>query len=370
MRILFTGAPVGPHAQAATMTWQQKFNYSGSNTGNTLIGQSLREELDVTDFAYGLRVPPEEANDRFDMIVLPAANWIFKNFDMYYYADYIEATKLPCMMVGLGAQAPAAGANMSAIPEGTKRLLKIVADRSSVIGVRGAFTAQVMNDFGYKNVEALGCPSLYRTMNPNLKIKRPNLNEDLVISLNGSSNVVEHSSSPKAARNVESQLLQLSILHGYNYVLQNETPELNALLKVEGEPDDLPTLETLARRSNLPVGGHDYAEHIRTKFKVFFDLATWDSYIKDFDVSIGSRFHGNLIALTNGVPSVIITHDSRTTEMSELMGIPHVSVRDVDKLDVKELIKTADFDHFERRYAELYSAYKAFLTKNGAKNKL
>lgn len=370
MKVLFLGAPIAPPADES-LDFRVKFAYLGENTGNLLIGQSLLEQVKVTDVHVGHDIDPEEASERFDMILIPAANFIFKNFDFGYLADFIEATTLPCMMVGLGAQAPAAdGTLMEGIPAGTMRLLQLVADRSKVIGVRGDFTAQVMNDFGFKNVEPLGCPSLYRTLKRELKIKRTHTADGLRLSLNGSSNVVEHSVSVEAAKMVERALLRLSVEKGLNYVLQNEIPEMTVQLNDDPTTDDLAIMGTLVNRFDLGVSPQEYAAHIRSKFRSFFDLKSWDEYIQTFDASIGTRFHGNLIALTNGVPAFVITHDSRTTEMAELMRIPHRRVDQIDRFDVGDLFASADFDAFEARYTQLYDRYAVFLSKNGVKHRL
>jgi len=370
MKVLFLGAPIAPHSDV-TISWQQQFEYYGSNTGNLLIGQSLKEEIYLSDFYHGHDINPKEASERFDMILIPSANFLFKDFDFGYLADFVEATTLPCMMVGLGAQAPAAdGTRMEGIPAGTMRLLQLVADRSKVIGVRGDFTAQIMNDLGFKSVEPLGCPSLYRTQKRELRIKRTHAARDLRLSLNGSSNVVEHSVSPEAAKMVERALLRLSLEKGLNYVLQNEAPEMTVQLSDDPTTDDLAVMRTLVNRFDLGASPQEYAAHIRSKFRSFFDLKSWDEYIQNFDASIGTRFHGNLIALTNGVPAFVVTHDSRTSEMAELMRIPHRRVDHIDRFDVDELFASADFDAFESRYTQLYDRYAAFLTQNGVRHRL
>src|SRR5215213_2298254 len=101
-RILFVGAPVtDPPSGADT---QKKFDLTGKNTGNLLIGHALRQELAVDSFAFGTHHNPREADERFDLIAIPAANFIYEHFDFGYLADFIERTKLPCLMVGIGAQ--------------------------------------------------------------------------------------------------------------------------------------------------------------------------------------------------------------------------------------------------------------------------
>ncbi|MER8411808.1 MULTISPECIES: polysaccharide pyruvyl transferase family protein [unclassified Mesorhizobium] len=369
MRVLFLGASIAPHPDPQ-IAFEKKFEVIGYNTGNLLIGQSLFEELRFEEFGQGLGYSPQEANERFDIIAISAANFIFKNFDLSYLADFIEPTKLPCVVAGLGAQAPAIGNKVTDIPEGSKRFLHIISERSKTVGVRGHFTAEVMNDFGIKNVSEVGCPSLFRKLRRDLKIKRPGTDASLRVSVNGSRNVFLHSANPEAARRVEADLLKLSIDRKYPYVLQNEEPEMAMLRSGEGNKTDLENAQAIINQLNMGMDPSLYVKHIKENAKMFFDLAEWDSYISRFDYTVGTRFHGNLIALTNGVPATIISHDSRTTEMAELMSIPHVPVGKVGQLDVRELVQAGDYDAFQRKYTVLYDRFAQFLSNNGANHRL
>ncbi|HEY4261083.1 MAG TPA: polysaccharide pyruvyl transferase family protein, partial [Schlesneria sp.] len=344
---------------------------TGENTGNLLIGQSLFEELQFTEYGcYDTSLQPCDVNERYDVIVIAAANFIFRNFDLSALTNFIESTKLPCVIVGLGAQAPATRHKVTDIPEGSRRFLHVMSDRSNTIGVRGYFTAEVMNDFGIKNVRAVGCPSLYRSLTRDLKIVRPDLAKPLQVSLNGSRNVIDHAVSPEAARRVEAKILMLSIENGYDYVLQNEDPEMQVLWSTEWPTEFIPHIQSIVATLGLDVSENTLINHIRSKNRLFFELDGWDKYISRFDYSLGTRFHGNLIALTNGVAATIFTHDSRTTELAELMSIPHVPVEDVTDLNVNELATAGDYDRFERKYQLLYDRFAEFLNENGLNHKL
>ena len=96
-----------------------------------MIGHALRRELIADAFEVGTHHNPREVNERFDLIAIPAANFIYEHFDFGYLADFIERTHLPCLMVGIGAQSSDMTSFDLNIPQGTKRLLKIVSDRSS-----------------------------------------------------------------------------------------------------------------------------------------------------------------------------------------------------------------------------------------------
>ena len=93
-RILFAGAPV----EAVTGTdldYKTKFDLTGKNTGNLLIGCSLRRQLAHTSYKFGTGQNPATVNQEFDLIAIPAANFIFKGFDFGYLADFLEKTTLP-----------------------------------------------------------------------------------------------------------------------------------------------------------------------------------------------------------------------------------------------------------------------------------
>ncbi|RVD53421.1 polysaccharide pyruvyl transferase family protein [Mesorhizobium sp. M8A.F.Ca.ET.161.01.1.1] len=369
VRVLFLGAPIAPHPDPQ-IAFEDKFEVVGYNTGNLLIGQSLFEELRFEEFGQGLAYSPHEVNERFDIIAIAAANFIYKDFDLSYLSDFIEPTKLPCVVAGLGAQAPAIGNKVTDIPEGSKRFLRVISERSKTVGVRGHFTAEVMNDFGIKNVTEIGCPSLFRKLRRDLKIKRPRTGAKLKIAVNGSRNVFVHSGDPEAARRVEADLLKVSIDNHYPYVLQNEELEMRMLLSRDKPEIDFENAQAVLNEMNMDVEPLRYTKHIKKNAKVFFDLAQWDKFISKVDYSIGTRFHGNLIALTNGVPATIISHDSRTTEMAELMSIPHVPVGKVRRLDVHHLAQVGDYDGFQRNYTVLYDRFAQFLLENGISHRL
>jgi polysaccharide pyruvyl transferase WcaK-like protein len=129
-------------------------------------------------------------------------------------------------------------------------------------------------------------------------------------------------------------------------------------------------LFSLSKRHGLRIAPEHYAAWIRSHCKAFFSIDEWSAFMLQKDLSIGSRFHGNLIALLNGVPAILFAHDSRTAEMAKFMSIPHYPVHQVDRLDVRTLYEQSDFQRFAKAYAENYAQYKGFLERNGVRNNL
>jgi len=165
---------------------------------------------------------------------------------------------------------------------------------------------------------------------------------------------------------VEASLLRIARERNYPYVLQNELPELHACVDCrELTAEHREQLHHISNTLQLGWSAEEYFHFIRDSCKVFFDVFEWSEYIKRVDFSVGTRFHGNLIALLHGVPAVIIAHDSRTLEMCELMKIPHLSLAEIERVDVSDVYDWADFAPFCSAYEELYCSYVDFLEENG-----
>jgi hypothetical protein len=367
-RVLFVGAPVSdPPADADTQT---KFDLTGKNTGNLLIGHALRRELAVDSYAFGTGHDARYVNENFDLIAIPAANFIYEHFDFGYMADFIERTTLPCLMVGLGAQSSSLTSFDLNIPAGTQRLLKIVAERSATIGVRGEYTASVLEHLGITNVTLTGCPSLYMTLEPELKIHKRDLDEgSLRVAVNGSNNVIRHSFAPSSAADVERQLLETAVRDNYSYVLQNEFPEIDIVLG-RATPEEAAQGSGSLQRIGSQMSSSAYNTFLQKNGRVFFSVDEWDHFIRRMDFSIGTRFHGNMIALLSGVPALIIPHDTRTLEMSRLMKIPHVRVDEIGHIDIARLYDSTDYSEFARNYSKLYQDYIRFLELNNVAHRL
>lgn len=363
-RVLFLGAPVEPPDEGDVAA---NLAATGHNTGNLLIGLSLRRQLNAEVWASGTKNDPAFVNENYDYIAIAAANFVYERFDFTAYADYLERTKLPVLMVGLGAQSSDMSSSDIAVPAGTRRFLEVAADRCSTIGVRGAYTASVLQRIGIRNVRVTGCPSLYYTRQPELRVIDMPWRDDFAISVNGSQNVIGHSFEPARARAVEHALLANAVERGYDYVYQNEAAEIQVALDPAATFEKLKyDLQGTLKRADVQVPLEAYFEFVRAHGRAFFNFEDWRDYIRKKDFSVGTRFHGNLIALISGVPAVIFAHDTRTLEMCELMHIPHVPIVHSTRVDYRAMYEAADFRAFERHYTLLYRRYVEFLNENGA----
>jgi hypothetical protein len=78
----------------------------------------------------------------------------------------------PLVPISIGLHAAKYDNDFPLHPE-TLKLLQNISERCEM-GVRGEYTANILNDQGIKNIRVVGCPSVYKGMDENFKItKKP-----------------------------------------------------------------------------------------------------------------------------------------------------------------------------------------------------
>ena len=88
-------------------------------------------------------------------------------------AEVLERLRIPVIALGVGAQAPAHG--RLELSDESLRVWRLIAERCETVGVRGDYTAEVLWDIGVRNLRVVGCPTLFRARNPDLRIDLPPL---------------------------------------------------------------------------------------------------------------------------------------------------------------------------------------------------
>jgi hypothetical protein len=364
-RILVWGAPATVNPKEPVLT---SFERSGKNFGNLLIGNAVQSFLTENTIISRTELrSPEEANERCDHVVIPAANFLWKDFDFGYMADFLEKTILPITIIGVGAQTNDRSIT-SLIHPNTLRLMHLISERSASLGVRGYYTAEVLAANGIHNVKVVGCPSLYTTRCPTVKVDATRLSTLDNLSVNFSRRVYTHSFNPDRMRAIENILLKIALTRNGTFVAQDELEELS--LSSGNDINTAPITDYFH-----DVDKNQVTRFFREQTRFFCDVGSWSSYIRAQSASVGSRFHGNLIALINGIPALTIVHDSRTMEMCALIGNPVVHVNQVDdkrltEASLMESLLSCSFERFEQSYRVLYKRFVGFLNENGLRHNL
>ena len=327
---------------------------TGFNTGNMLFTQSVVSQLKnphVVGFEWDGRSLAEGA----DIIVIPAANWINGKQDWGFLAKQIEDAGLPVCCLGLGGQIDID--DVHHISEGTKRLVNTVANHSDSIGVRGEYTADLLQTLGVKNVEVLGCPSIFQDMTVPKLTQELRADKELRVFMSYTRYAIE-------ARNdvFQRQLAVMSLYSADRVILQSE-PEEIALLAGSATDENLSALALYFGCSKERA-----QTELRKKLRVFSSVPTWIEEMRECDLMISSRIHGCIAALLASKPALLLTHDHRTREFAELMAIPNLPLCEtlpVDYLDRIRFFDDLDVSFFNRRQFRNAHLLSEFYTTSG-----
>jgi hypothetical protein len=368
--VLNGGAAVKPGNKSAYLRFEdplKAFRNGGINTGDVLVYDAMLKALRY-DHIRNLQFSqaPDESlwpkPESYDATVIRGSNYLTESLDLGHLVPLLKSLKGPVVGVGIGAQA--AKYKTMDIPKGTVEAWKIIADKSTSIGVRGFYSAEVFNDIGIKNVRVIGCPSFYRSLEPSISIRpidpetaRVGLTLNKYLSADYASNTTKTNRMQRAlieavARRPSSRLYS-----------QGEREETLAIFSHGKEKQE--NIRAILQKFNL-LGRADAQDMLSNRMAAFFDIDEWAAdAAASIDVMVGFRLHGNVIALHQGIPAIFFTYDSRIRELSSLFAIPAVEVEDYQPINLDRLFRAADFSRVEEVYRHNYAEYHRFLSENG-----
>lgn len=310
----------------------------------------------------------ERYNTEYDFAFLRGSNYLHPTIDWRNTANVLERLRIPIVAWGIGAQAPAKGA-LELTPD-TKRLLAIIAERSVSLGVRGTYTADVLWREGIRNIRIVGCPTVFRNNDPNLRIELPPLKSVRRVAFT-LRREVGHDYSPDVRRYLDLQrdtILDLSSRFDMDVLAQGEVEEKKVLW---GNPAQREEGFAALRQQGWLRGEDDPLEAIYRK-KLFYSdsVARFEQCLSGMDLALGYRLHGNLLALANRVPSIYFTYDSRTAEFAETFQIPSFDVYAGKPFCLEDYWDQELFDRFNRAYFQRYREMRLFLDENGVSHRM
>lgn len=312
-RVIFNPIHRWPGAKA-------ELSQVGGNTGNLVFVEGLKRNV---DFDYESFLTLEWKKDFLGRenvrAIMPAANFLSKETKwIENLVPILESTDMSFTLAGLGAQAKlneTPNDVVSKLSTGQKRFFSLVGERARTIGVRGEFTAECLDLLGIKNVDIIGCPSFYSCEGHYPLIKKASL--DKVMCTKSGKDIKIHEISEMVNATVISQ-----------------------------------------------VNGDDKCGCKN----IFYDFDEWNKFIQknDFTFSFGTRFHGNMMALNNGVPTLWIVHDWRTLELAQYLKLPYINYyqefQNITKPE--QLLDYCDYGELYKSYADLYKNYREFIGRN------
>ncbi|WP_442756479.1 polysaccharide pyruvyl transferase family protein [Methylocystis sp. JAN1] len=344
-------------------TWTKRLAATGGNSGNQVIAYGLLKTLAYDSVSWDHSRGPEYVNANFDHIVIAAANFLFEAFDFGGMANFIERTNLPLSIIGLGAQSNDYSSDVKLLP-GTERFLSLVAERAARIGVRGDFTGSVLTKRGIKNFQVTGCPSFYMSRNAGLHFRCNAGEKNLKVAINASRDVLKHTFDKDVMWRVIRRLVSEAVQYDALFVAQTEAQEIT-LADEQGGAAALNACNALASLFAGVADDRKLRSWLRTRMRIYWDVDDWLDEMRTVDFVVGTRFHGGMVGLQAGAPTVVISHDTRVSEMCEFFHVPQVDIRELDEFDIPSLLLTFDPTKVKARYDALLPHYRDFLLANG-----
>lgn len=91
------------------------------------------------------------------------------------------------------------------------------------------------------------------------------------------------------------------------------------------------------------------------------------------DVYIGTRIHGAVASMLSGTPAVLLTHDNRTRELADIMGIPCCDLQDFEgfsQVDENSFFSSFDYTISNEILQESIRAFADFYKNNSLSHHL
>lgn len=312
----------------------------------------------------------DRLREEYDYVMLRGSNYIHGEMEWHDAAAVLKKLGLPVLAFGIGAQAPVKG--KLELSDKTKEVLHVMADLSTSIGVRGAFSAQVLSDLGISNVRVVGCPTALRGLDPDLSIKLPPVGDIQKVGV-----TIRREVSPTYAQDIQRYLTfhrdlvkSLGARFDTTLMAQGEIEEKKLVLGTDAQKEEA----IAALRANGWAANWYFDDGMEKLYRerLFYSdvVADYETLVRGQDLVLGYRLHGNLMALANGTPSIYFTYDSRTTEFAETYRIPSYDVFSNYAFVLEDYWEQWRFDQFNAAWRKVYDETRTFLIENQIDNKL
>lgn len=335
--------------------WNQDNTTYASNHGASLISRTLIELFDadyVNDFS-----DVDSLRATYDLCIISFATHVTSWRDVSRISDFVEHLNIKTVAFSLGIQDNSTSTTeFAVIHPSLKRLIQFCIKKSGYVGVRGPHTkvALVKSGIDFDKIIEIGCPTLYRDLNPDLRV---DFNSEF--------------SSPKVVfqrtmAKLNGKILSDVELIGQDYldeVVFDSTVPASQVMKERVLIDYSNAKNGALTLKNIELNG-------------FFtrDFDNWYNRIGDADFVYGARLHGCITAILQGVPALMLARDIRVVEIAEFFNIPYIKYKDVRDMSKDELFARVDYSEFNSSYKDKLSNFLFLLKEMGvlenlAKNK-
>lgn len=328
--------------------WKSNNTKFASNHGASLISRAIAREFNadfVNDFDDF-----DKLNREYDLCIIAFATHITTKRDVSFFTDVVQKLNMKIVAFSMGVQDYTKTlSNDFDIHDSMMRLLKVVTNKSKWIGVRGPYSASILQCNGFGNVLPVGCPTFYYRLKNDLAITKPKaFNKPLLVYHRTVSEHCWH-------------LVESATILGQDFL-----DEAIFTDRLKNDPVYIQEEKEYLKYSE----GQKKLEYIRNHGVFFRTFDEWFSFIGDHDFVFGPRLHGCIAALIQGIPAVMLYRDLRVKEMADFYGVPSLNYEQAVKMSVDEIFEYADFSTFNRVHPLRYRNFLSFLNLIGVSSRL
>ncbi len=351
---------------------KKKYQNLANNLGNDVFNLYTIKPLalyDVHDFENSEYLQNPDNN----YVLLPANVIANQWVDVCkWWNDFLKKSRFRLTVASIGAQVPLnyiSPENFAKdLCDEVKKFVYEIADRSISIGVRGEYTGDVLKALGIKNVDVIGCPSWFVNGINQVDVVKKDWSYDFKVScfssgswLKGKQYLIKEAlkyTDPKFIIQQEYDIIPYYFLNNDIYIY---------IRRYFRNLDYFRAAKILKDEYGISMKDQFFNSKVRKLFEFFLDVDEWSRFAKTRDLAFGTRIHGAIVHLKQGVPTLLFVHDMRLLEIAEFFKIPYIrwDKIDITKLDIRELYEKTDFSEMNKAYLPLYENYKAFIHKNG-----
>ncbi|SDB47634.1 polysaccharide pyruvyl transferase family protein [Butyrivibrio sp. INlla16] len=341
-------------------------NRFGTNAGNMvylygvyrsiMTGEDVEIDVDryIIERGHSTEEDIKRINEEYSMYIIPLADAFRDSFINCLNAltRAIRKMTIPVVIVGVGMKIGISDSINDEHPcdQAVKDFVSAVLDHSSMVGVRGEITGSYLKRLGFKEgtqFTPIGCPSLY-LHGANLKLKR------LTKEINKDSGII-----------VNASMLSTENINRFLRRILTEYPNATFIPQLVRELREM-YLGAIYRKE-------DTAYPIRTtdevftsdKARFFVNVPSWFDYVKDRDLSVGARMHGNIASINCGIPSVLLVKDGRMKELIDYHKLPHATPDVIDdNTTLEEIVGRTNLYSIEDVHEANFRHYVDFLEQN------
>jgi hypothetical protein len=386
------------------------FGRAPFNMGDAFVTEAIGRLLDFDEvLVFDFQSPPavfDLINETCHAVLFIAQNALRPGlFGRALGRDLLNRIRVPMVLLSMGVQSPSG--EDPELTEADVAALRTIHERCASSQVRGERAAALLARHGIHNTEVLGCPSLMWSNRRQLKVRQPSglgrvgwtitHNPGAIDDGAGQGNDHQNRWLSMLADRAETLV---PIAQGGEFVLQDHILVRDGLsvfdrvdhtLKVgpDGIVEEPLTAFGRAGQSPAPLLARftrrdpaKTAASVRWVYRgasrpaqaalvenSFFShrIADYMANARSLDLMLGTRLHGNLMALAQGTPTVFHTHDAREEELVAAIGAPATDFWAEPHLEEPSEL---DFAAFEARYTELYDGFRNFFERNGLPHRM